>query len=128
MANSKNLRRPITTEVDGVRLTLVGIGHCARAVGRSSTRLKQWEQLGIFPPAPYRSLRDRRRLYPTEFVRSIRIIAEQDYFGSRLERADWSRFQSEVWSVHDATLASSRDRRTGVGDCVENRTVTSEGQ
>ena len=114
--------------VDGRHTALVTIGHCARALRRTPTRLKQWEQMGIFPPAPFRSTRNQQRLYPTEFLRSIRLIAEQDYFGTRLDRANWVRFQSEVWAAHNAALAPLHKIGAGVVEYSEDATPTPEGQ
>jgi hypothetical protein len=115
MAKPKNLPHPITTTVDGVPMTLATIGRCAHALRRTTACLKQWERKGIFPPAPYRSTRNQRRLYPLDFISGLGLIAEQDYFGPRLERANWPRFKSDIWAAHDAALQSLQGETDGVG-------------
>ena len=64
MDKIKNLRRPVVVEINGATVTLVTIGHMARALRRTTMRLKQWEECGVFPPAPYRLVKGQQRLYP----------------------------------------------------------------
>lgn len=114
MEKIKNLQRPVETTIDGRPVALVTIGHCAVLLQRTTACLKHWERLGLFPPAPYRTSRSRRRLYPLAFAVSLRGIAKQDYYGPRLDRSDWARFHAEIWDAFDAALKPMRHRISGV--------------
>jgi hypothetical protein len=110
----KNLRHPIQIEINGTSITLVTVGYCTTALGRTSACLKQWESIGLFPSAPYRLGPNRLRLYPLDFVKAIARIKEEGYMGRRMDRPDWRRFQLAVWNAHDAALAPLKSEVGGV--------------
>ena len=128
MIRSKQLPHPITIEINERPVTFVTLGSCAEALHRTSTCLRYWETLGLFPPAAYRLSRNQARLYPVDFLRAIRLIADQDYFGPRLNRSNWRRFQSEVWGAHDNALRPIRDRGNGVKTPPAAGTIDEGGQ
>lgn len=74
MRKIKNHRRPIQITMNGKSVTFVTIGFCAAALGRTTTSLKRWEGMGLFPPAPYRLVRGQLRVYPEDFLQSITEI------------------------------------------------------
>ena len=108
MRSTRGLRHPISALVNGQPTTLLTVGHVAAALGRTTTCLKEWERMGLFPPAPYRLRGSRARVYPEQFVKSISLIRDQGYVGRRLHRSDWERFQSEVWRAYKEALKTLR--------------------
>jgi hypothetical protein len=119
MAKPKNLRRPIQSNINGKSVTLVTIGFCALALGRTTACLKNWETHGIFPPAAFRVARSRHRLYPEDFLSSISHIKDQGYLGRRMNRSNWRRFQTEVWNAHLAALAPFRSEDGVIELCTD---------
>lgn len=113
---AKGLRRPIRFEVNGKSIRLFTIGHCARALGRTTTTLRSWERSNLFPPAPYRTARTRVRLYPEGFVKAMGQIVSEGYLGERMDRSHWQRFQTDVWSAHEEALKSLMTHSSGVLD------------
>ena len=78
----KNMRRPIKTVISGRPVELVTIGWVARAFGRTTSTIKYWERIGLFPRAPFRHHRNvpsaNRRLYPRQFVTALTEIGKKD--------------------------------------------------
>jgi hypothetical protein len=111
----KNLRRPITAAINGHSVELLTIGHLAHAVDRSTWTVKHWQRLGLLPRPPVilnpKVPSARRGLYPQLFVRSVAIIAKQDYMYPRLDRADWPKFHAEVLRAYEKTIAPLLDPR-----------------
>lgn len=105
----KDLRRPITIEINGKAMKFLTIGHVAAAVHRTTACIKLWERTGLFPVAPYRLTQNQMRIYPQDFVRSLHRIREQGYLGRRLERSDWRRFQTDVWRAMGNALPAEEE-------------------
>jgi hypothetical protein len=62
----------------------------ARALGRSSATIRQWERQGVIPVAPYfkrtaaGTLRPLRRLYPRAYIEAaVRIAGDEGLVGHR---------------------------------------------
>ena len=107
-----NLHRPIEMEIGGQTVTLLTVGHVAKALGRTTATIKWWEGIGLFPRAPLRLYPDlpaaNRRLYPSEFVRALRQM-NFDYLGTRLDHRDFQRFHDEVVEVFEEAMAPIRE-------------------
>jgi hypothetical protein len=108
MAKSvKNLRRPITAQIEGKDCTLLTIGYMAAAIHRTSWTIKYWERLGLLPPAPFvvnpERLRTKRHLYPEQFVAAIARVMN-DYPGERLERDQWRSFRKRANEAYAETI------------------------
>jgi hypothetical protein len=109
MANAtKNLRRPITTVINGHQCVMLTTGYVANAVGRTPWTIKHWQRIGLLP-APTLVLHPevpsaRRGLYPMSFVKCLAEIARRDYMDHRLDRADWQRFHAEVFAAYEKTI------------------------
>jgi hypothetical protein len=99
----KNLRHAIRLTVDGSDYDLLGIGHLARAVGRSPSTVKRWQLLGLLPEAPYilnpAKSNIRRRWYLATYVDSLAQIMAMYYPKARLDRTCWTPFREQA---HDA--------------------------
>ena len=126
MANAtKNLRRPLTIEINGHECVMLTIGHLANAVGRTPWSINQWIRAGLIPPSPVLERPDtpnlRRRLWPAEFVAAMRVIGKQDYVVRRLDRRDFRRFHSEVMDAYELTIAPLLEPT--VTECVANISV-----
>jgi hypothetical protein len=125
----RNLRAPIHKEVGGHEYALFTIGYVASVLGRTTWTIKHWERIGLFPKAAFMLSpsvsRTRRRLYPEAFVDRLDDIVKQGYLGKRMNRADWRRFQKEVFTAYKVTVAPIID---GVG-VTESSTedLTDEG-
>lgn len=104
----RNLRRPIYKEIGGHDYALFTIGYIASVLGRTVWTVKYWERIGLFPKAAFmlspNVSRTRRRLYPEAFVDRLDDIVKQGYLGKRMNRADWRRFQHEVFAAFEATV------------------------
>jgi len=106
----KHQRRPIRTEVNGTPVTLLTIGHCARALHRSTATIKSWERIGLFPPAPFWQRPNgtpaaRRRLYPLDFVKALPMLGDRYKLGKRLDREQWQDFHDAVVALLAKSLA-----------------------
>lgn len=108
MVKPRNLRHPISATIDGKSITLVSVGHIAAELGRTRTCLRQWEDAGTFPPAPYRLVKGQLRLYPADFLKAIRQIKQERRLGKRLDETDRRLFQLAVWHALDLALAPMR--------------------
>jgi len=102
------LHRPIQIEIGGTAFNFLTVGHCAKAVGRTTATIKNWERLGVFPRPhvwlyPNR-MSARRRLYPQAFVESLSRIAASGHVGVRMERHVWHEFHDEVWEAYNRAV------------------------
>lgn len=68
--------RTVEVEVDGVRTRLFTVGAMAKALGKSISTLRVWEQNGFIPKTPYRSSRG-DRLYTLEMVESTQAALQE---------------------------------------------------
>ena len=66
----------------------------------------------------------RRRLYPEAFVTLLSDIADRDYYGPRLDRANWLRFNEEVAKAYQRAVEPLFD--PGVTDQVPSTAVEDE--
>ena len=118
----KGHRHPIITQIKGQEVTLLTVAYVAKAIGRSKWSVKHWQRLGLLPEPPFVLHPDvqeaRRYLYPATFVQCLAEIASQDYVVRRLERQDWQRFQNEVWTAYETTVAPL------LGTCVTREAVS----
>jgi hypothetical protein len=89
-------------------------GYVAQALGRTSTTIKIWEKYGLFPQAPYlmnsKSISARRRLYPEDFIKSLKQIRDHGYIRQRMDRNVWQVFQREVLEALQRAVAPLNNR------------------
>jgi hypothetical protein len=115
----KNTRHPVVVEIDGESMTFLTISYCARALGRTTACIKNWERLGLLPP-PYRLTGNGFRLYPLGFVTALSQIKDQGYVGRRMDRSDWGRFQAAVWSAFDSAPTGKSWANVVTGSCSDD--------
>jgi hypothetical protein len=106
--------RCIETQINGKVTTLCTVGRVAAALHRTPWTVKYWEAIGLLPPARFilnpEVPRTRRRLYLTEYVEALGVIADRGYLGRRLDRDGWQRFHDEVFIAYQQTVTPFTDR------------------
>ena len=104
----KSLRHPILMDIDGQGCELLTVGYVAHVLRRTSWTIRYWTALNLFPEAPFQLdpdvSRTRRRLYPSAFVGALAEIANRPYYGMRLDRHEWGRFQHDVFEAYEMTV------------------------
>jgi len=101
MASEKPfLRRPISAAIRGQKCELLTSGHLAHAVARTPRTIRAWQQMNLLPKAPFvlhpESFRNRRWLWPSDFVDAMVEIAESGVIGTRLDYRSWDLFERMV--------------------------------
>ncbi len=128
MRSTRGLRHPITISIKGKPVKLVTVGHLAAALRRTNWTIDNWIRIGLLPEPPFllrpEVPRMRRRLYPEAFVTLLSDIADRDYYGPRLDRANWLRFNEEVAKAYQRAVEPLFD--PGVTDQVPSTAVEDE--
>jgi len=104
----KGLHKAIQVEINGQPIKLLTVGYVAHALRRTPWTIHHWEQLDLFPKAPFylhpNDARTRRRLYPQPFVDRLNDIYAVGYLGQRLDWYSWKRFYLDVRDAYEETI------------------------
>lgn len=92
--------KTISVEVDGVEVRMFTVGALAKALGKSISTLRVWEQNGTIPETPYRSQKG-DRLYTLEMVEAVRRTLSRS---GRLDSAVLQRKKPPLYVERDVVF------------------------
>jgi len=102
--------RRVVVQVDGLLIECGTIGELGRALGRAPHTIREWERIGLIPPAPVMlpasDPRAVRRLYPLALINAVQQVALKERFGGRRQSGRFLRQQEQFVIAWNAVLTS----------------------